>query len=475
MSHMSMWEAPPQRKNKTVDLAGRGFTGNPPFPDARTPGPTRNADSPAVDAVRKARRFMAERNMGASMVAKEVQDTTPLIPLAYLTTEILVQTFSRAEASFGFSMAFGLDQLRSRTERIDLAHPRISGPNRYFNSAALKGLHSPILGLTFHEYRFIPMKALLVLILAAALGFVAYQYIYPPLADSLGWEKLKPQNEIVVVEAPKPKEVVVVAPKPKEEPKPEPKPEMAPPPAPMPVPEMPKVEPVKKDPNEFVAPTLRSIEEVTQNWAVIPPSVFGKQIMMKKDLELELKSSNATAKTKIAAGGSIFVVGQQGDELFVSTAPGSPMRALVHMDDTNIKEWMTDIYEKWKVTYIDSLRRAHEYKLAAAERAKNAPKTAAKAGGGGGGNAKPERDADGTYPMLIASMKAGEVTEIKPDIIKEWGDPVQETVEKKEYWTVNVKYTTETPFGKFDTEAQARIFGGRVEKWVYTGSGETVP
>ncbi|MCB1209796.1 MAG: hypothetical protein KDK97_10735 [Verrucomicrobiales bacterium] len=317
------------------------------------------------------------------------------------------------------------------------------------------------------------MKALLVLILAAALGFVAYEYIYPPIADSLGWEKLKPQKEVVVVEAPKPKvEPVVIAPKPKEEPKPEPKPEMAPPPPPMPEP--PKIEPVKKDPNAFVEPTLRSIEEVTQNWAVIPPSVMGKQIMMKKEVELELKSSGASAKTKIPAGGSIYVVGQEGNNLYVSTAPGSPMKALVHMDDTNIKEWMTDIYEKWKVTYVDSLRRAHEYKLAAAERAKNAPKTAAK-GGGGGGNAKPERDADGTYPMLIASMKAGEVTEIKPDIIKEWGEPVQEKIDKKDYWTVNVKYTTETPFGKFDTEAQARITDGRVEKWVYTGSGETVP
>jgi hypothetical protein len=30
-------------------------------------------------------------------------------------------------------------------------------------------------------------------------------------------------------------------------------------------------------------------------------------------------------------------------------------------------------------------------------------------------------------------------------------------------------------FGDFDVEAQARVFGGVVEKWVYTGSGEVVP
>ena len=27
----------------------------------------------------------------------------------------------------------------------------------------------------------------------------------------------------------------------------------------------------------------------------------------------------------------------------------------------------------------------------------------------------------------------------------------------------------------FDTEAQARIMNGKVEKWTYTGSGEVVP
>jgi hypothetical protein len=72
-------------------------------------------------------------------------------------------------------------------------------------------------------------------------------------------------------------------------------------------------------------------------------------------------------------------------------------------------------------------------------------------------------------------MKAGEVTEIKPDNIKSWSDPTQEKIDGTEFWTVNVKYETQTMFGKFETEAQARIKNGRVEKWVYTGSGEVVP
>lgn len=145
------------------------------------------------------------------------------------------------------------------------------------------------------------------------------------------------------------------------------------------------------------------------------------------------------------------------------------------MDDTDFKDVFTAAYEQIKVVRVEQARKAHEYQLAAAERAKNAPATASKSGGGGGNSAKPEKDKDGTYPLLIASMKAGEVTEVKPDNIKSWGDANQEKIDGTDYWTINVKYETQTMFGKFETEAQARIKNGKVEKWVYTGSGEVVP
>ena len=68
-------------------------------------------------------------------------------------------------------------------------------------------------------------------------------------------------------------------------------------------------------------------------------------------------------------------------------------------------------------------------------------------------------------------MKSGQVTEIKPENIKEWGEPQL----NDGIWSVIVKYETQTMFGKFDTEAQAQIKNGKVEKWIYTGSGEVVP
>jgi hypothetical protein len=318
------------------------------------------------------------------------------------------------------------------------------------------------------------MKPLIVIALAIAVGYVSYEYVYPPFADAMKFtkhvpKKEEPKKEVAVAPAPKPvkkePKIVMEAPAPKPEMKPE-----------EPKPEMPKVpEPPPVDPNAFVAPVFPPVDEVTQNWAVVPKGFFNtpKQVTMKKDLELKMQMGKATAATTFKAGTKIFVMGQEGTNLVVGASAGSPMRGLVAMDETDFKEVFTAAYEQVKVVQTENARKAHEYRLAAAERAKNAP--AAPAGGGSSSNDKPTKAADGTYPLLLASMKSGEVTEIKPDNIKSWGDPAQEKIDGAEYWTVNVKYETQTMFGKFETEAQARIKNGRVEKWVYTGSGEVVP
>ena len=141
------------------------------------------------------------------------------------------------------------------------------------------------------------------------------------------------------------------------------------------------------------------------------------------------------------------------------------------MSWTQIKAVFAEAYEQIKVTTTERARQAFEAK----KLADSQPKSATPMVTGAGANAKPARAEDGTYPLLLASMKAGQVTEIKPDNIKSWGDAKNEKIDKDTFWTVVVKYETQTMFGKFETEAQARIKDGKVEKWVYVGSGETVP
>jgi len=307
------------------------------------------------------------------------------------------------------------------------------------------------------------MKNILVFIIAVALGYLSYQFAYPILTGFVKFEKHK-KPEIVVAPAPKPvkKKIVAVVEPPKpvmEQPKPEPKPVMVPP----------KPEPVV-DPNAFIAPVIPSIEDATKNWTALPKSAFPRQVTIKRDLELSMKMGANSASTMVKSGGTMFAVGQDGANILVSTSNTSAMKGSVPIDDTDLKEVLTKGYEVWKVTYVATLKKAHEFKLAAVERAKNAP-PAAKGSAAKAGNDKPAKDKDGTYPLLLTSMKSGQVTEIKPAAIKEWGDPVL----TDGVWTVTVKYETETMFGKFDTEAQAFVKNGAVEKWIYTVSGEVVP
>ena len=317
------------------------------------------------------------------------------------------------------------------------------------------------------------MKPLVVLILAAALTFLSYQFLYPPLAESLGLDKVGKLEE-----APEPVKVVA-APETKPEPMPEPpkpvemeKPKEEPPKPAMPVvmaPEPPPTpEPPKPKAGDFVPPEFPPIETVVGNWSSIPRSAFPRQIKMNRQFEFKIKVGSGTASSVVPAGRELTALGQQGSTLIVAPTPDSAARGEVALDDTNLKEILTDTYERWKVLRVETLRRAHEYK-------KNAATRAVAGGPAKAGDDKPEKNADGAYPILLASMAAGEVTEIKPDNIKEWGEVAREKIDNEDYWTIIVKYETVTMFGKFDTEAQARIKNGKVMKWVYTGSGEVVP
>lgn len=316
------------------------------------------------------------------------------------------------------------------------------------------------------------MKALGILLLLLGVGYVAFQYAYPPVADYFGLEKPKPQ----VVEVKQPELVVVERPKPvKVEPKPEPpKPE---PPKPEPMPTPPPMvaglgaEVKKPDADGFLAPDFPPIEQVVKNWTEIPKSAFPRPIKLMKNVEFMAEINGNKFGSKITAGGVATAIAQNGENLTVAPTPTSPARATVSLDDTDLKAVLSEVYERWKVDRIAMLKRQFLFAKNATNNAQN-PATAAAVATRGD---KPAKNAEGSYDILLASMKSGQVTEITPTNVKKWGDVNLEKIEDKEYWTIIVDYTTKTMFGDFDTQAQARIFNGKVEKWIYTGSGEVVP
>lgn len=321
------------------------------------------------------------------------------------------------------------------------------------------------------------MKALGALILLVLVGYVGYQYAYQPIADFIGLEKPKPpvleipQPVIVKVEPPPPPPVKMEEPTPVMPKPPEPKPE--PPPMPKIAEGMGASVP-KPDSDGFMPPTFPPLEEVVKNWTEIPRGAFmpPRPVKLLKPVEFVATINGNKFGSKVQAGGDAVVLGQDGGNLIIATSPTAPAKAQVPIDDTDLKAVLTAVYESWKVRMTEMKHREFLFAKNASSRAadpKAGPAAAAPAGA-------PKKNGEGSYDVLLASMKAGQVTEITPTNVKKWGDVVQEKIDGKDYFTIIVDYTTKTMFGDFDTQAQARIgMDGRVEKWIYTGSGEVVP
>ncbi len=318
------------------------------------------------------------------------------------------------------------------------------------------------------------MKPAGILLIALAVGFIAYQFVYPPLAGMLGLEKPKPI--FAVVEEP------VVAPV------------VAPPPvikaAPVvPTPEPPKMEPVAlpvvmdkglgemvkvADADGFMPPDFPPLEEVVKGWMEIPKSAFPRPVKLMKGVEFVMMVNNNKIGSKVGPGGEATVIAQDGTNLVVAPTPTSPAKTQINIDDTDLKASLTQAYDNWKTQRIVWLKRQFLFSKESANRVAETGKGGAPVAAATTG-AKPEKNGEGTYDILLTSMKTGQVTEITPQNAKKWSDVQLEKIDGKEYWTIIVDYTTKTMFGDFDTQAQARIFGGKVEKWIYTGSGEVVP
>jgi hypothetical protein len=209
-----------------------------------------------------------------------------------------------------------------------------------------------------------------------------------------------------------------------------------------------------------------------KNWTEIPANAFKYHppVKLAKDVNFVAVINGNKFGSKVPAGGSAVAVAQEGANILVKPSPTAPAQASVPIDDTDLKAVLTERYENFKKMWTERKRREFIFAKNQANKPADVatPGTPAPAGA-------PTKNAEGGYDVLLASMKAGQVTEITPMNVKKWGDVQKETIDGKEYFTIIVDYTTKTMFGDFDTQAQARIMSGKVEKWIYTGSGEVVP
>jgi len=301
------------------------------------------------------------------------------------------------------------------------------------------------------------MKSLFYTIIIIGGAFLAYDYFGAPPGKKLVFKSLNPPVQhqatpVKTVEAEKPV-VEQTAPAPVKGVM-EPSKPLAPTPAPKPA------------ATASSTPKFAPIEDLTGNWLKIPVSAFPREVKLLQDAEFKM----SVGASKVAAGGKAVALSAVNGVLTLAPTATSPARAQQPIDGTDLKAQLNASYEKWKLV------RAEELKAIAAKKAAQAP--AVEAGPSSsevGAEGKPLRDATSAYPLLVASMKSGQITEIKPENITNWQDAQPTVIQGKPGWAIKVGCNVKTVFGMQPTEAQALVLNGKVTGWYYTGSGEEVP
>ncbi len=216
-------------------------------------------------------------------------------------------------------------------------------------------------------------------------------------------------------------------------------------------------------------PKFEPIEALTGNWLKIPASAFPREVKLVQDAMFKM----SVGSSKIAAGGKAYALAADNGVLTLAPTASSPARAQLSIDGTDLKAQLNASYEKWKIT------RAEELKAIAANKVQNQPTSSVADAGPSSSEVdsggKPVRDSSSGYPLLVASMKSGQITEIKPENVTSWQDPQPTVIQGKPGWAVKVGCNVKTVFGLQPTEAQALVLNGKVVGWYYTGSGEEVP
>ncbi|MDB6139471.1 MAG: hypothetical protein JWO94_2543 [Verrucomicrobiaceae bacterium] len=221
------------------------------------------------------------------------------------------------------------------------------------------------------------------------------------------------------------------------------------------------------DASGFVTPKYESLEALSKGWTIIPKSAFPRQLKLTKNTQFKMGAGASTMN----AGATVTALGFEGGQLVLAPTAASTARASAPIDDTDFKAVVEAGYGEWKAAHTELARRT----FLASKARRDAPEAAPVAAGAVDASGKPVRGNDGSFPVLVASLKSGDVTELKLVNIHHWDDPAPTMLEGKPAWSIKVQADVETVFGLQPAEAQALVRDGRVKGWFYTGSGEPVP
>ena len=256
-------------------------------------------------------------------------------------------------------------------------------------------------------------------------------------------------------------------------------------------------EPDQVDPIEekYPIPDFKPIEELVGNWKKIPASAFPRQVTLKAKAKYVF--AGGAGSSTAPAGGKTFAISLSGDKLVITPNKQSNVRGTISINDTNYKEILGDEYEKYKQRKKREIYAQRERARTIAATEVEITQTTSSANTNESQTNRvtsisriskeklsdyeneigkmPEAENDGRVPIMMRSIRSGDVSEIRLNEISYWGPIRYEIVDNRAYWTATVNYKTTSLFGTFPTEAMALMRNGKVENWLYTGSLEEVP
>lgn len=216
----------------------------------------------------------------------------------------------------------------------------------------------------------------------------------------------------------------------------------------------------------YPLPEFRSIEDITREWTVIPARAFPRTVKTKTSVSLEGPSGKAV----LPANSSALAVGMAHGMLIVMRDRNDPARGMVPLANTDLKETLTNLYEKYKDYKIKQVMNQRERARRLLATANGAtPEQMALAG------PKPTVLPGGVIKAMMESLEAKEITETTADKITSWGGLNVEEIDGAHWWTGTIQCTVDNAiFGPVPTELMALIKNDKVVKWIYSGSKEPV-
>ena len=230
--------------------------------------------------------------------------------------------------------------------------------------------------------------------------------------------------------------------------------------------ETPVVAEVNEIDAKYPLPTFKEISEITKEWSTIPSRAFPRPVKTLVPIHLE----SPTGKVQLPAQSEALAVGMTQGMLVLMKNRENPARSLVPLANTDLKDTLTALYEKYKTYKIDQIMKQRERARGLKARANGA--TAAELAAAG---PKPKVESGGIITAMSVSLRSKEIKETTEERITAWGDLNIEQINGESYWTGTMQCTVDNAiFGPTPTELMALIRDDKVVKWLYSGSKEEV-